>query len=57
MVFALLTICLVSKRVDAQNTTGTITGRLTDATGAVVAGAKVTVENMGTSETRTLTTD
>ena len=40
-----------------QNTTGSITGRLTDPTGAVIAGAKVTVRNLGTGEVRTLTTD
>src|ERR1700761_3331971 len=40
-----------------QNTTGSITGRLTDPTGAVIAGAKVTVRNLGTAEVRTLTTD
>jgi uncharacterized surface anchored protein len=40
-----------------QNTTGSITGRLTDPTGAVIAGAKVTVRNLGTGEVRTLNTD
>jgi uncharacterized surface anchored protein len=57
IVFLLLIIFLVAIKVDAQNTTGTITGRLTDSTGAVVSGAKVTVENTGTAEARTLTTD
>lgn len=41
----------------AQNTTGSITGRLTDTTGAVVSGAKITVVNTGTGEKRALTTD
>ena len=42
----LLVIC-VSSFLDApgQNTTGTITGRLTDPTGAVIAGARVSVRN------------
>ena len=57
MLFTLLTSCLVSKKMDAQNTTGTITGLLTDSTGAVVSGAKVTIENTGTAEKRMLTTD
>ena len=39
-----------------QNTTGTITGRLTDSSGAVIAGANVAVRNVGTGEVRTLTT-
>jgi hypothetical protein len=33
-------------------TTGVITGTITDSTGAVVPGAKVTVRNMGTAEER-----
>jgi Carboxypeptidase regulatory-like domain/TonB-dependent Receptor Plug Domain len=39
----------------AQTITGTISGDVTDSTGAVVAGATVTVQNIGTSETRTAT--
>src|SRR3984885_246453 len=57
----LLLICacllLNVRAVHGQNTTGSITGRLTDPTGAVIAGAKVTVRNLGTGEVRTLTTD
>src|ERR1700761_2908252 len=61
ILFALLMICVMVfplgvPLLSAQNTTGTITGRLTDTTGAVIAGAKVTVKNLGTSEVRTLTT-
>ncbi len=41
----------------AQNTTGSITGRLTDTSGAVVSGAKVTIVNTGTGEKRALMTD
>jgi Carboxypeptidase regulatory-like domain/TonB dependent receptor/TonB-dependent Receptor Plug Domain len=40
----------------AQTITGTITGGVTDASGAVIAGATVTVENLGTAQTRTATT-
>jgi hypothetical protein len=41
---------------EAQTITGTISGDVTDASGAVVAGATVTVENVGTSEKRTART-
>jgi hypothetical protein len=40
----------------AQTITGTISGDVTDTSGAVVAGATITVENLGTSEKRTATT-
>ena len=40
----------------AQTITGTISGDITDYSGAVVAGAAVTVENLGTSEKRTAMT-
>jgi Carboxypeptidase regulatory-like domain len=60
ILFALPAICVVfllgMPSLSAQNTTGAITGRLTDSTGAVIAGAKVTVKNLGTGEVRTLTT-
>ena len=44
-------------RASAQNTTGSITGRLTDQSGAVVGGASITVTNTGTGANRTLSTD
>ena len=56
-ILALVTIFLSSGKLDAQNTTGSITGRITDTTGAVVAGVKVTVENLGTAVKRDLVTD
>jgi hypothetical protein len=41
----------------AQAVTGTLLGTVTDSTGAVVAGAKVTVTNQNTGFTRTVKTD
>ena len=43
--------------VSAQVTTGTILGTVSDSTGAVVPGARVTIKSMDTGATRTLTTD
>jgi hypothetical protein len=40
----------------AQTITGTISGDVTDSTGAVVQGAAITVQNIGTGETRSATT-
>lgn len=56
-VLALLMSLLAASKLYAQNTTGSITGRITDTTGAVVSGVKVTVENLGTAEKRNLLTD
>jgi hypothetical protein len=47
----------ITGRASAQNTTGSITGRLMDESGAVVAGANVTVTEIGTGATRTLMTN
>ena len=41
----------------AQAVTGTILGTVTDSTGAVIAGAKVTVTNDDTGRSRTVTSD
>jgi len=41
----------------AQSTFGTILGSVRDTSGALVAGAEVTLENTGTSAARTATTD
>ena len=51
----LIVVCL-SFSSFAQTITGTISGDITDTTGAVVAGATITVESLGTSEKRTATT-
>jgi hypothetical protein len=41
----------------AQAVTGTLLGTVKDSTGAVIAGAKVTVTNEGTGFTRTVVSD
>src|SRR4029077_3138377 len=41
----------------AQVTTGTISGVVQDASGAAIPGAMVTIKNVDTGTTRTLTTD
>jgi hypothetical protein len=48
---AFLTLCLFPARSSAQLTTATLAGTITDATGAVVGGASVTVVNVATNFT------
>jgi hypothetical protein len=55
VVGALLLVCL-SLLSFAQTITGTISGDVTDTSGAVVAGATITIENLGTAQKRTATT-
>ena len=43
--------------LNAQGTTATISGRVTDASGAAVAGAEIQVKNTGTGATQTALTD
>ncbi len=57
-------LCLVAVSIfflvvhsPAQTTNGLMTGTITDASGAVVAGAQVNVTDQGTGELRTTTTD
>jgi hypothetical protein len=51
----LLTLAL-APGVLAQGITGTITGTVTDATGAIIPGAAVTIRNVDTNASRTVTT-
>ena len=53
---AVLSLGLATAAV-AQSVSGTILGTVTDSTGAVVAGAKVTIINEGTGLTRTVVAD
>ena len=56
-VIALSLSLLGGGRLFSQTDTGSIAGTVTDATGAVVPGVKVTVVATGTNQKRTLTTD
>ena len=53
---AVLSLGLATSAV-AQSVSGTILGTVTDSTGAVVAGAKVTIVNEGTGLTRSVVAD
>src|SRR6202023_1959406 len=55
VVGSLLLVCLSLPSL-AQTVTGTISGDVTDTSGAVVAGATITIENLSTSQKRTATT-
>src|SRR5271169_5682632 len=52
----LVFVLLAAASLAAQSFRGTILGSVTDASGAVVAGAKVTVKNLGTGLERTTET-
>ena len=57
LVILLLMLALAMPRASsAQGITGTITGTVTDATGAAMAGVTVTIRNVDTNATRTVTT-
>ena len=43
--------------LQAQGSLGAISGSVTDSTGAAIAGAKVTITNLATAVSRTLTSD
>lgn len=57
--FCLLAMCCLfsAKKIIAQSIYGTIIGTVTDASGGVVAGAKVEALNQATGATRSVTTD
>ena len=54
--FCLVCIMMISQPVWAQSTYGTISGSVTDSSGAAIADAQVTLTNLGTSEKRTQST-
>jgi carboxypeptidase family protein/TonB-dependent receptor-like protein len=53
----LLLVCLAPSPISAQTETGAIAGTVTDPSGAIVPGAKVTVTSVGKQNTRTATAD
>ena len=54
--FVLLAFCLLTVDTQAQVTSGTAIGSITDSTHAVVVGAQVTLTNAATGDKRTVTT-
>jgi hypothetical protein len=50
-------LALLASPAKAQSTYGSIVGAVTDASGAVIPGASVTLTNIGTNEKRTFETD
>jgi hypothetical protein len=55
--FALLILSVSAVVALAQDTTGTILGTITDASGAVLPGVTVTVKNIDTSQSRAIVSD
>src|SRR6185503_16389967 len=53
--FVILVLCAASAA--AQDTTGTILGTITDASGAVLPGVTISVKNVDISQTRTIVSD
>ncbi|HKX28755.1 MAG TPA: carboxypeptidase-like regulatory domain-containing protein, partial [Blastocatellia bacterium] len=55
--FSILVIASIANHTHAQTTTGTVLGYVTDPSGAILSGARVTVINEATGLTRTVTTN
>jgi hypothetical protein len=55
--FLTIVMMMFSELLYAQNTSGTITGRVTDTTGATISGARVSIINIGSGDKRDITTD
>src|SRR5713226_3314804 len=56
-IMAVLCMAPLAKICDAQVITGSILGTVTDASKAAIPGATITMKNLDTGETRTVTTD
>lgn len=56
-IMAVLCMAPLAKICDAQVITGSILGTVTDASKAAIPGASITMKNLDTGETRTVTTD
>lgn len=54
---ATITLCLAAGALHAQTTTARLTGTVTDPSGAAVANATVTINNLITGQTRTVSTN
>ncbi len=57
LVAAMLFVLNAAPLMAQSSTTGGLTGTVTDPSGAIIAGATVTIANLGTGQTRTVTTD
>ena len=55
--FVFFALCLVPLLVVGQTNRGRISGQVTDSSGAVIPGAKITIENLGTHVQRTMPTN